>query len=146
MAVRRCGRSYGHIKRGHNHAKTSCYQGSSTMIKILPELMEKTACSNSPLSPWERVGVRVRITADSQWKRLRRFPRYGIASSTAARAVATVDHMANFPATATTQRRLPLSLDCPEMLFVGLRCAQPNRPETRYAIHQAKKSLPSRQA
>jgi len=39
--------------------------------------METNIYSDSPLSPWERVGVRVPLAMKSQWKRLRRFPRYG---------------------------------------------------------------------
>jgi len=45
------------------------------MIAILKP-MEMNTCTDSPLSPRERVGVRVSLAAKAQWKRLRRFPRY----------------------------------------------------------------------
>jgi len=39
--------------------------------------MELKACRDSPLSLRERAGVRVPFARKPQWKRLRRFPRYG---------------------------------------------------------------------
>ncbi len=38
---------------------------------------QPTRCMDRPLSLWERAGVRAPFTVKPQWKRLRRFPRYG---------------------------------------------------------------------